>query len=66
MGDSDLAEIISELTAKINKIEDKKEIHHKYEKEIIEDLKNLDIHNMSPINALNKLFELQKKIKNWE
>ncbi|MHA1311623.1 MAG: DNA mismatch repair protein MutS [Candidatus Helarchaeota archaeon] len=48
------------------KIEDKKEIHHKYEKEIIEDLKNLDIHNMSPINALNKLFELQKKIKNWE
>lgn len=31
-----------------------------------EELENIDIKNMTPIQALNKLYELQKKIKNKE
>ncbi len=32
--------------------------------DIIEELKNVDIGNMTPLDALNKLYELQNKIKN--
>ena len=32
--------------------------------DIIEELKNVDLGNMTPIDALNKLYELQNKIKN--
>ena len=32
--------------------------------DILEELKNVDLSNMTPIDALNKLYELQKKIKN--
>ena len=32
--------------------------------DILEDLKNLDLSNMTPINALNELFRLQNKIRN--
>ncbi len=32
--------------------------------DIIEELKNVDLSNMTPIDALNKLYELQNKIKN--
>jgi DNA mismatch repair protein MutS len=32
------------------------------DKEIIEGLKNIDIHSMSPLEALNKLNELKNKI----
>lgn len=31
---------------------------------IIEELKNIDIGNMTPLDALNKLYELQNKVKN--
>lgn len=31
--------------------------------EVVEDLKNLDINSLSPLEALNKLYELQKKAK---
>ena len=31
---------------------------------IIEELKNVDIGNMTPLDALNKLYELQNKVKN--
>jgi len=33
---------------------------------LLEELENIDIKNMTPIQALNKLYELQKKIKNKE
>jgi len=32
--------------------------------DILEELKNVDLSNMTPIDALNKLYELQNKIKN--
>lgn len=32
--------------------------------DILEELKNLDLGNLTPIDALNKLYELQHKIKN--
>ena len=32
--------------------------------DILEELKNVDLGNMTPIDALNKLYELQNKIKN--
>lgn len=32
--------------------------------DIIEDLRNIDLGNLTPIDALNKLYELQNKIKN--
>lgn len=32
--------------------------------DIIDELKNLDVGNLTPIDALNKLYELQNKIKN--
>ena len=32
--------------------------------DIIEELRNVDIGNMTPIDALNKLYELQNKVKN--
>lgn len=32
--------------------------------DIIEELKNVDIGNMTPLDALNKLYELQNKVKN--
>ena len=32
--------------------------------DIIDELKNVDLGNMTPIDALNKLYELQNKIKN--
>jgi hypothetical protein len=32
------------------------------DKEIINELKNVDIHSMSPLEALNKLSELKNKI----
>ncbi|MDD6057202.1 MAG: DNA mismatch repair protein MutS, partial [Clostridiales bacterium] len=32
--------------------------------DIIEELKNVDVGNLTPIEALNKLYELQNKIKN--
>ena len=31
---------------------------------IIEELRNVDLSNMTPIDALNKLYELQNKVKN--
>lgn len=31
--------------------------------DILEELKNVDLSNMTPIDALNKLYELQNKIK---
>jgi DNA mismatch repair protein MutS len=31
---------------------------------IIEELKNIDIGNLTPLEALNKLYELQNKVKN--
>jgi DNA mismatch repair protein MutS len=31
---------------------------------IIEELKNIDIGNLTPLDALNKLYELQNKVKN--
>ncbi len=37
-------------------------IDDKYE--IVNELRNLDIKNITPIEALNKLFELQKKLDN--
>jgi DNA mismatch repair protein MutS len=33
---------------------------------VVDELKNLDIKNITPIQALNKLYELQKKIDNTE
>ena len=35
-----------------------------YKDSILEELKNLDLGNLTPIDALNKLYELQHKIKN--
>ena len=32
--------------------------------DILEELKNLDVGNLTPIEALNKLYELQNKLKN--
>ena len=32
--------------------------------DILEELKNVDLSNMTPIDALNKLYEWQNKIKN--
>ena len=32
--------------------------------DILEELKSVDLSNMTPIDALNKLYELQNKIKN--
>ena len=32
--------------------------------DIIEELKEIDVGNLTPIEALNKLYELQNKIKN--
>ena len=32
--------------------------------DIIEELKNVDLSNMTPIDALNKLYALQNKVKN--
>ena len=32
--------------------------------DIIEDLRNVDVGNLTPIEALNKLYELQNKVKN--
>ena len=32
--------------------------------DILEEIKNVDLGNMTPIDALNKLYELQNKIKN--
>lgn len=31
---------------------------------IIEELRNVDVGNLTPIEALNKLYELQNKVKN--
>ena len=31
---------------------------------IIEEIRNIDIGNMTPLDALNKLYELQNKVKN--
>ena len=31
---------------------------------IIDELRNIDIGNMTPLDALNKLYELQNKVKN--
>jgi DNA mismatch repair protein MutS len=31
---------------------------------IIEELRNIDIGNLTPLDALNKLYELQNKVKN--
>jgi DNA mismatch repair protein MutS len=31
---------------------------------IIEEIKNIDIGNLTPLEALNKLYELQNKVKN--
>lgn len=31
---------------------------------IIDELRNVDIGNMTPLDALNKLYELQNKVKN--
>ena len=32
--------------------------------DILEELKTIDVGNLTPIEALNKLYELQNKIKN--
>ena len=32
--------------------------------DIIEELRNVDVGNLTPIEALNKLYELQNKVKN--
>ena len=32
--------------------------------DIINELRNVDIGNMTPLDALNKLYELQNKVKN--
>ena len=32
--------------------------------DIIDELRNVDIGNMTPLDALNKLYELQNKVKN--
>lgn len=32
--------------------------------DIIDELRNADVGNMTPLEALNKLYELQNKIKN--
>ena len=32
--------------------------------DIIEELKNIDIGNLTPLDALNKLYQLQNKVKN--
>ena len=32
--------------------------------DIIEELRNVDIGNLTPLEALNKLYELQNKVKN--
>lgn len=32
--------------------------------DIIEEIKNIDIGNMTPIDALNMLYKLQSKVKN--
>ena len=32
--------------------------------DLIEELKEIDVGNLTPIEALNKLYELQNKIKN--
>ena len=32
--------------------------------DIIEELKNVDIGHLTPLEALNKLYELQNKVKN--
>ena len=35
-----------------------------YTNEVLDEIKNLDLANLTPIEALNKLYELQKKAKN--
>ena len=32
--------------------------------DIIDELRNVDIGNLTPLEALNKLYELQNKVKN--
>lgn len=32
--------------------------------DLIEELRNVDVGNLTPIEALNKLYELQNKVKN--
>lgn len=32
--------------------------------DIIDELRNIDIGNMTPLDALNKLYQLQNKVKN--
>ena len=32
--------------------------------DIIDDLRSIDIGNMTPLDALNKLYQLQNKVKN--
>ena len=34
------------------------------DEDIIDELKNVDIGNLTPLDALNKLYELQNKVKN--
>ena len=34
------------------------------DEDIIDELRNVDIGNLTPLDALNKLYELQNKVKN--
>ena len=75
--DNDITDIVRNLSVDINAKKNNKKVHLDEvdltqmslfdtisDDDIIDELRNVDIGNLTPLEALNKLYELQNKVKN--